>query len=245
MGRNFARVIPDNPATPPAFLTLEDMVQRSAWAAGLDPSALDHVLGSMQERHVPAGGFMAQAGDPVEHWSGVIGGFVKMSVTTADGRISTLTGAPAGSWFGEGSLLKHEARRYDVVALRSARVALMPRRTFEWLRQTCIPFNHYLQDLLNARLGQFVGMLKSQRLQDPDARVAHCLAGLFDTRLCPRAPCFLEINQEEVGLLANISRQRANVALQRLQALQLIRIEWGGLTALDPAGLQRLSLDRP
>jgi hypothetical protein len=116
-------------------------------------------------------------------------------------------------------------------------VALMPRRTFEWLRGTSVPFNHYLQDLLNARLSLFIGALAHERLLDTDARVANCLASLFNPDLYPDAPRFLEVGQVEIGLLANVSRQRVNVALQRLQALQLIRLEKRGLTVLDLGGL--------
>lgn len=239
MGQNFDGVIPERPAPPAAFRGLEDLVARSDWAQGLEPQVLDRVIASMYERYVPAGGFVVQSGQTVQDWIGVIGGLGKMSVTTADGRISTLVGAPPGTWFGEGSLIKNEVRRYDVVALRPTSIALMPARTFEWLRETSIPFNHYLQDLLNSRLAQFVGLLKNERLQGTDARVAHCLAGLFDPRLYQQQqPYFLEINQEEVGLLANVSRQRANLALKRLEELELIRVQWGGLVVLDMAGLQ-------
>jgi CRP-like cAMP-binding protein len=64
--------------------------------------------------------------------------------TGADGRTSTFTGVPAGGWFGEGSLLKTEARRYDVVALRASRIAWVPRRMFEWLLNTSLPFNRFV-----------------------------------------------------------------------------------------------------
>ncbi|SFL87953.1 Crp/Fnr family transcriptional regulator [Variovorax sp. OV329] len=199
---------------------------------------LEHVLGNMLDRHVATGDFIAHAGEPVDYWIGVVHGFVKMSVGNSDGRISTLAGVSAGLWFGEGSLLKHEPRRYDVLALRPSHVALMPRRTFEWLRRTSIPFNHYLQDLLNARLSHFIGTLERERLLDTDARMAHCIASLLDESLCPHAPGLLQIGQAELALLANMSRQRANVALHRLQALQLIRIERLGLRVLDMAGLR-------
>lgn len=238
MGPNLDGVIPEKPVPLTAFRDMEDLVLKSGWAKELEPSIVQHVMGSMHERYVPAGGFVAQAGQIVQDWIGVIEGLTKMSVTTAEGRISTLIGASPGTWFGEGSLIKTEARRYDVVALRPTRIALMPARTFEWLRETSIPFNHYLQHLLNARLAQFVGLLKSQRLQGTDARVAHCLAGMFDQGIDQQQPYFLGVNQEEVGLLANISRQRANLALKRLEELELIRVEWGGLVVLDMAGLQ-------
>ena len=38
-----------------------------------------------------------------------------------------MAGLTAGAWFGEGSMLKSELRRYDVVALRDTRLALMDR----------------------------------------------------------------------------------------------------------------------
>jgi CRP/FNR family cyclic AMP-dependent transcriptional regulator len=214
------------------------MVRRSRWASSLSLDDLEHVLGSMQERQHPRGACIAGAGQLVEHWMALMDGFAKMSVASEDGRVSTLTGVGSGVWFGEGSLFKREARRYDVFALRPTRVALMPRRTFDWLRETSVPFNHYLQDLLNARLSLFVGALAHERLLDTDARVANCLASLFNADLYPDAPRVLQVGQIEVGLLANVSRQRVNVALQRLQALGLIRIEKGGLTVMDLAGLR-------
>jgi CRP-like cAMP-binding protein len=243
MTRELLQVIPDSPSelfssSSSAAQVLEEMVRRSKWASALSPDDLEHVLGSMQERQVARGGCIARAGEQVEHWMALIDGFAKMSVASEDGRVSTLTGVSAGVWFGEGSLFKHEARRYDVFALRPARVALMPRRTFEWLRGTSVPFNHYLQELLNARLSLFIGALEHERLLDTDARVANCLASLFNPDLYPDAPRFLEVGQTEIGLLANVSRQRVNVALQRFQALGLIRLEKRGLTVLDLGGLR-------
>ena len=237
MTLNFTRVIPET-GPRPAPASMEEMVRSARWAAALPPDALEHVLGSMQEQRVPAGGVIARAGHVVEHWAGLIEGFAKMSVGASDGRVSTLTGVSAGVWWGEGSLFKRELRRYDVLALRPTRVALMPRRTFEWLRETSIPFNHYLQELLSARLSLFIGALEQERLLDTDARVAHCLARLFDETLYPQAPRFLEIDQSELGLLANVSRQRVNVALHRLQGCGLVRIERRGLRVLDPGGLR-------
>ena len=214
------------------------MVRRSPWALALSADELEVVLGEVMERAVPAGQFIARSGDVVEHWMGLVDGYAKMSVTSQDGRLSTLTGVGPGVWFGEGSLFKHEKRRYDVVALRPSRVALLPRATFEWLRRTSFPFNHYLQDLLNARLSLFIGTLEHDRLVDTDARVAHGLASLFNADLYPTMPRRVSLGQREIGLLANVSRQRVNVALQRLQDLGLVRVEKGGVVVLDVDGLR-------
>ncbi len=232
---------PDGP--PPADAAR--VIGAAPWAAALDPAAFDRVVASVHLHDYPAEACIARAGERVEHWIGIVSGFVKMSVSGVDGRTSTLTGVCDGVWFGEGSLIKHEARRYDVYALRPTRAAFLPRETFEWLRRTSIPFNHHLQDLLNARLSLFIGILEHDRLLDTDARVAHALASLFHAELYAHAPRLLTLRQGEIALLANVSRQRANVALQRLARLGLIRLESRGLTVLDVDGLGRFVAERP
>ena len=114
----------------------------------------------------------------------------------------------------------------------------MPRRTFEWLLNTSIPFNRFLLVQLNERLGQFIGMLESQRLHDSDARVARCVAGLFNPVLYPGMDARIEVSQEELGHLAGISRQRVNQALQTLEQARLLRVEYGAIVIEDLGGLR-------
>jgi CRP-like cAMP-binding protein len=188
---------------------------------------------------VAAGGFVCRKGEPVEHWIGVVEGLVKLSIDSPEGKTATLTGVSAGGWFGEGSLLKTEPRRYDAVALRDTRVALMPRATFYHLLDTSIGFNRFLLQQLNERLAQFIAMLEYERLLDPDARIARCLAWLFNPHLYPGIGERLAISQEEIGFLSGVSRQRVNQAMRSLEAAGLLRIEYGGVTVLDVEGLRR------
>ncbi|HEX6706332.1 MAG TPA: Crp/Fnr family transcriptional regulator [Albitalea sp.] len=221
--------------------TLSDLLHKSVWSRTLTPHELDRVVTEAFERQVPAGGFVARMGQPVDHWMGVIDGLLKMSVTSPDGKVSTLTGMNTGGWFGEGSLIKREPRRYDVVALRPSRVALVPFATFERLRNTSLPFNHHLQNLMNSRLSLFIGMLEYDRLLGPDARVARCIATLFNTDLYPEARAYVDLHQQEIALLCGVSRQRANVALRRLQDGGLLRVEPRGVTVLDLEGLRNFA----
>ena len=77
---------------------------------------------------------------------------------------------------------------------------------------TSIAFNRFLLTQLNERLGQFIGMVEYERLLEPDARVARCLAELFNPYLYPGNRAELEISQEEIGYLSGVSRQRVNQA---------------------------------
>jgi len=217
------------------------MLQRSTWGRSLTAEQFERVAKDTFERSYPAGRFVARMGMPVDHWIGVIDGLLKMSVASPEGKVSTLTGVNAGGWFGEGSLIKRELRRYDMVALRPCRVAMVPYASFEWLRSTSLPFCHYLHNLMNARLALFIGMLEDKRLLDPDARVARCLATLFNLDLYPDAGPFLDLSQREIALLCGLTRQRVNTSLPRLQASGAVRIETRRITVLDIDALRNFA----
>ena len=217
---------------------METMLRESLWAQTLTAEELDRVVRESYEREVPAGGFALRRGEPADLWIGIIEGLVKMSVSLADGRVSTFTGVTTGGWAGEGSLLKPGPWRYDGVAMRPTRLACVPRHTFERLLSTNIEFNRFLLSHINARLSLFIGLMEFDRLLGPDARVARCLASLFDPVLYPQTSSFVRLSQDEIGLLSAVSRQRANRALHELERAGLLRVEHGGVEVLDLAGLR-------
>ncbi len=189
-------------------------------------------------RDCPAGGLVCRRGERVEHWIGIIEGLVKMANVSAEGKSMSFTGIGTGGWFGEGSLLKDEPRRYDIVALRDSKVAYMPRATFMALLDESVAFNRFLLIQLNERLGQFIGLVEHDRLLGPDARLARGLASLFNPHLYPGSRSTLPISQEELGQLVGLSRQRVNQALHFLEQKGLLRVEYAGVTVLDLQGLR-------
>lgn len=215
----------------------------AAWFRVLDDEQRARVERDVSVQQVQAGAIIERKGDPALVWIGVLSGLVRVSVGNSDGKVASLTGVPAGGWIGEGSLLKREVRKYDVVALRESVVARLPAATFEWLLDTSIPFNRYLLHQLNERVAQFIGKAEHDRLLDPDARVARCLAELFNPLLYPGMGMRLAITQEEVGYLARVSRQRVNQALRRLEEAGLLTVEYGAVRVRDLDGLKRYGAD--
>lgn len=224
--------------------TLYDTLRNSLWASALSDAQFERVRAETRERRIPAEGSVVRLGEPCDQWIGVIDGLVKICVSLPGGGMSTLVGVPASGWFGEGTLLQHNVWRFDAFALRDTRVACMPRETFEWLQRTSLPFNRFLVTHINARLSQIIGLVSYDRLLGPQARIARCLAGMFDTNLYPRVHMALKLSQKEVGLLSGVSRQRTNAALHELEREGLLRIEFGGLTVLDLPGLRSYACHR-
>jgi CRP/FNR family cyclic AMP-dependent transcriptional regulator len=226
----------DKPDNQPS---LSEALHGTLWARVLTPAQMARVEATTFEVFVPKGGYVCRKGETVDSWVGIVAGMVKMNNFSPSGKSMTFTGLPAGGWFGEGTLLKGECRKYDVTALRDSRVARMPAATFHWLLDSSLPFTRFLLVQLNERLGQFIGMVEHERLLDPDTRVARCLAAMFNAHLYPGSEPLVQISQEEIGLLSGASRQRANQALQVLEREGLLRVDYGGIRILDLDGLRR------
>lgn len=216
-----------------------DHLKRIAiWAPDLTEREAEVARAGISERAFAANELICMRGDLLDYWTGVVSGLVRIGTVARSGKATTFTGLTAGAWFGEGSVLKNEPRRYDAVALRDSRVALMDRTTFLWLFENSVGFNRFLVAQLNERIGHFIGLLEYDRMLGPTARVARCIASLFNPILYPESARHLDITQEEIGALSGISRQSANQCLKTLEKEGLLRLEYGGITIVD---LDRLS----
>ncbi|UQV44498.1 Crp/Fnr family transcriptional regulator [Janthinobacterium lividum] len=209
------------------------------WFTALDSRHQALLRAGSVLRHYEAGAFITRRGEPSAHWIGVHTGLIKLAIYNVDGRGATFSGVPAGGWCGEGSVLKRELRRYDVVAVRAADIILVPADLFHLLLAESLSFNAFVIRQLNERMGQFIATIQNQRLLAVDAQVAQAIAQLFHPMLYPRTSSVLELSQEEIGLLTGISRQRVNQALGRLAELQLISIAYQSIRVVDLDGLLR------
>ena len=211
----------------------ERLRQIAFWSGDLTEREFEQARRGIVEKAYAKGAYICHRGDRMESWSGVTAGIVKLATVSRNGKAVTLAGLRAGGWFGEGTVLKNEARQYDLVALRDTRMASMDRSTFLWLFENSVGFNRFLVKQFNERLGQFIALVEYDRMLDAPARLARNVAWLFNPVLYHDLEMHLDISQEEIGLLSGISRQMANKSLQILENKSLLRVERGGITVLD------------
>lgn len=218
---------------------VERILASAAWARDLTPDELGRVARGLSERHYRRGDYICHRGDRFEPWTGVISGLVKISAISRDGKPMTFAGIGAGGWFGEGTLLKNEARKYDLVVLRDTHLAILNRATFIWLYENSVAFDRFLVEQLNERMGQFIATIEYDRILDPKARVARNLSWLFNPVLYPGIGRSIEITQEELALLAGVSRPLANRALKELEAEGLLSVASQRVDVADIEALAR------
>jgi CRP/FNR family transcriptional regulator, cyclic AMP receptor protein len=220
-------------------VSVEHLRTIAFWTRDLSDAEFERARKGIVEKTFPKGTYICHRGDRLDSWTGVAEGLIKLGAVSRAGKAVTLAGIRVGGWFGEGTILKNEARQYDLVALRDTRLALMNKATFLWLFENSVAFNRFLVRQLNERLGQFIALAEYDRMLDAPARLARNLGWLFNPILYPDTADHLDISQEEIGLLSGMSRQVANKSLKILESKGLLRLEHGGITVLDQRRLLR------
>ena len=117
-------------------------------------------------------------------------------------------------------------------------IAMTTARAF-WSRASFMGFNRFLVRLLNERMARFIATIEYDRIHDPTARVARHIAWLFNSILYPGSGDRIEISQEELALLAGVSRAVANKSLQVLEGQGLLRVARDAIAVVDAQALGR------
>jgi CRP/FNR family transcriptional regulator, cyclic AMP receptor protein len=207
---------------------LSTFLTRQLWFKRLKIEQQERIIASMQVTHVEAGETAFGVGSPVRGWYAVLTGLVKLQGVSSTGKASTFIGVAHGDWFGEGSVLKAEGRRYEVIALRHSTLACLPRSLFYELSSQHLEFNQFLVNHLNMRLGQAMAAIETAKIRSTDQKVAIYLSRIF----WPNSK-HLYLTQSELGLLTGLSRQTVNQTLHRLASLGLIETNFGRIVVID------------
>jgi len=223
---------------------LAELFGACAWFGALDAQHQALVLATSRADHVASGAWIARRNAPSDYWLGVHAGLLKLAIYNESGRSCTFSGVPPGGWFGEGSVIKRELRKYDVVAIQPSLVLQVPVDTFHALLSASLPFSHFVIGQLNNRMGEFIASIQNHRLLDADARVAQSLAQLFNPQLYPSTDLTLAISQEELGYLTGLSRQRVNQALQALADQGILGLAYNQIQVLDLGRLRLFGADQ-
>lgn len=211
----------------------ERFIQCQPWFASLPPDLRDLVRNTVHTTEGAKGEVMLPAGSKVEGWHAVISGLVMLRSSGATAqRASAFIGIPDGEWFGEGSAMKPEPRKYDVVALRPTQLMCLPLHLFATLRETNLAFNQFLVQHLNLRLGQAMTIIEAGRMRSTEHRVA-----LYLSRIFWRSTRRLNLTQEELGQLVGLSRQTVNKVLRSLEDMGIVSLDFGRVAIVDDEAL--------
>jgi CRP/FNR family transcriptional regulator, cyclic AMP receptor protein len=212
---------------------LEDLLSTYNWFTALPEEKRKWVLKGIRERHLLAGEALAREGHIASHTYIVLGGLLTWSVTGPDGNQITMHACLKGSWFGAGTLLMKNPQRGDIVALRRSKVACMSSEVFHWLLVESIAFNNALVRHAFMRLQWFMGSFAARNILTLTEQVGRALLGLVDDQQNPGAKNIVSISQDELALLAGVSRQRCNSAMRKLSDAGIISTKYCSVSIIN------------
>lgn len=222
-------------------MTLDDrhpvriFLSQQPWFGALATPVQHELVHAMLLHRGARGERLLARGSPVQAWWAVLAGMAKLQTAGPDGRVSAFLGVPAGEWFGEGTVLRGGSWRYDLVALRDTTLIGLPLAWFRRLHAESLPFNHYLVERLNHRLGQAMTAIEAGRLCSPEQRVAQVLL-----MFCGAGLQRITLSQEDLGHLAGLSRQTINRVLKTFEARGWVALDFSRVEVADRGALQGL-----
>jgi CRP-like cAMP-binding protein len=209
----------------------------------MKPGELDEIVKLSSEKRWPRGATIFQKGDEGSSMMAVLGGRVRVSAVSADGREITLNVISPGEIFGELALLDGKPRSADATAVEETTLLVVERKQFlPFLKQNDDLYLRLLAVLCD-RLRRTSLALEGIALFDLPARLARLLLKLAEDygRPCPQGTRIdMKLSQRDLSTLVASSRESVNKQLRIWREDKVVLFDEGYLVLCRPAELQAL-----
>lgn len=169
-------------------------------------------------------------------------GLVRLSVTGCNGREAVLGVLEPGQWFGEASLFTDTPHDHNAYAVVDSEVLRVPVAEFHEIVDQRPAFMLEFTRLICSRYKWALQWIDSTILQPFPVRLAQRL--LTSRRILYRSAAaetdVLRLSQEDLAHMLGISRPSVNKQLKEWEARNILKLEYGRITLLDTAALERV-----
>ncbi|OIN51588.1 Crp/Fnr family transcriptional regulator [Pseudomonas azotoformans] len=208
------------------------------WFSHLAAPFQHSLLAHARLRQLTAGQYLFKRGDPPCGLYAVLDGTLRVSAVNEQGKEAILSLVEAPFWFGEICLFDGLPRTHDACAVGPSTLLQVPQQALLGILDETPRYWRDLALLMSQKLRlSFIG-LEQLSLMPAPVRLAHRLLmiveGYGDTEHAKRV---LQLPQEDLAAMLNLSRQTTNVLLKDLQAAGVVRLGYGEIEILD---VQRL-----
>lgn len=187
----------------------------------LDEAGRDAVAAELKPVSFDAGQSIFARGDQGREMYIVLGGRVRLSVLTIDGRELSFTHAGAGAIFGEIAMLDGKTRTADATAVEKTSAMTLSRSALERLMAASPTLVQSVITFVCHRLREADMQLEGVALHRIEVRLARFLVGLAQQALPEQEEGSIDIelgmSQGELALLLGASRPKVNGAMKILE----------------------------
>ena len=210
---------------------------RTGWLSRQPEAFRELVFDCAKVRRVPAKSFVYRQGDPPTGIYGVASGCLKMEALQEDGRRLTMSMLLEGAWFGEISTIEGGTRPSSMIAVTDAIVLQIPAAAFFRIAEEHPRYLLNFASLLSDKVRSMHRILEELSSPDPTQRVLKVLLWLAGLRQQEdlAADIAIQITQEQLAGVANLSRQTVNHAIKDLKKAGMIDCVYGAVILLPKA----------
>jgi CRP-like cAMP-binding protein len=216
-----------------------EVLATSGWLADTPADFRYSLLDRCLLKRYAAGDSVYRAGDPAGGLYGLISGGIGVELSPDHREPYIATFARPGFWIGEASVLTRASRLVGIRAIRDSQLAHLPLPQWDALVQTAPEAWRWLAHLIlrNERLA--LAIAEALMIRDSGQRVAAILAILSAPSAVPSGSpaAEIEISQDDLARMANLSRSSTGRILRTLEDAGLIETHYRQIRVLDHEGL--------
>ena len=211
-----------------------NVFDRTGWLSRQPQAFREFVFDCAKVRRVPAKAFVYRQGDHPDGIYGVASGSLNVEVLQEDGRRLAMGVLLEGAWFGELSTIEGVTRPSSVIAVTDAVLLQISHATFFRIAEEHPRFVLNFASLLSDKVRLMHRIREELSSPDPTRRVLKVLLWLADLRDRKdiAANVAIQITQEQLAGVANLSRQTVNHALKDLKKAGMIDCVYGAVILL-------------
>ena len=219
-----------------------ELLRTGRWFATLPDALQTELLDVAAIRTASAGERVLAHGDEPAGLYAVIDGAVRLSGQNDAGREVLHMVIEPPSWFGELSVIDGLPRTQDATADVASELVHVPQRALEAILTAEPRYWRHLAILMAHKFRLAVLALEDVAQVPPRARLARRLVMMIEgygDHTHPRRT--VELRQEQLAMMLNVSRQTANQLLKELESLGLVKLAYGEIEIIDAAALRSLA----
>jgi CRP/FNR family transcriptional regulator, cyclic AMP receptor protein len=212
------------------------LLRRCSLFAGIDEGALRLVAGHAHRRRFAAGEVIFRVGSPGQSMMAVLGGTVRITAPSADGKEIVLADFGSGEVFGEMALLDGRERSADAAALTNCDLLVVERRDMLTVLERHPLVAIKLLEVLCDRLRRTDQQISEIAFLGLPTRLAKALLRVGGG--VPQAK--LAMSQRELGTMIGGTRESVNRCLREWQRRGVIGLEEGWIILRNPVALEEI-----
>jgi CRP-like cAMP-binding protein len=218
-----------------------ELLRTGRWFAALPDELQAQLVDAAVVCAAGAGERVMARGDEPAGLYAVVDGAVRLSGQSEAGREVLHMVIEPPSWFGELAVIDGLPRTQDATADVASELIHVPQRELEAILAAAPRYWQHIALLMAHKFRLAVLALEDVAQVPPLVRLARRLALMIEgygDHTHPRRT--VELRQEQLAMMLNVSRQTANQLLKELAALGLVKLAYGEVEIVDAAALRAL-----